>query len=436
MKSKFFLLLIMLFTSSVSLADQQAQLKALLESGQLTVTGWLEPANDAVVSQQVLLNIEVATTTWFAGGTKIGLFDIDDVVVLRREKFANNSTKREAGQTWVVQVWTIALYPQRAARFTVPEIELTLSIADGNGGEIEGTTNTLPVSFSAVIPKSLAEQKQWVATSSLRVEQSVNRDIEALRVGDAIVRTIEIKADDIAAMMLPTVTAREYDGLAVYEKLPKVEDSVNRGSYLAARTQELTYVAENQGEYIIPEQQFYWWDTTNSSVQVEELPKLTVIVGGGAPVEESAVNDESVSVVDLLQNNKDRIVQVLALVILFVVVLLLALKLIQLVKRYKPLPRVNLEKQFKRACKDADVVAVTNLMYQWLEQGGDEVVVIREFEQYKNDETFKRLFDELMSDSVAITNVSMQDFAVRLVALHKTMKSQTGSKQKSRLRLN
>jgi hypothetical protein len=435
-KSKFFLLLIMLVSSSAVWSDQNMRLKALVEGGQLTVNAWLQPEADAVVSQQVLLNIEVATTTWFAGGTKIGLFDIDDVVVLRREKFANNSTKRETGQTWVVQVWTIALYPQRAARFTVPEIELTLAIADGNGGEIEGTAKTSPISFSAVIPRPLAEQKQWVATSSLRVEQSVSRDIETLRVGDAIVRTIEIKADDIAAMMLPTLTAKEYDGLAVYEKLPKVEDSVNRGSYFAARTQELTYVAEKQGQYIIPEQEFYWWDTTNNSVQVEELPKLTVTVGAGAPVEESAVDDESVSVVDLLQNNKDRIVQVLALVILFVIALILALKLIQLVKRCKPLPRVNLEKQFKRACKDADVVAATNLMYQWLEQGGDEIVVIREFKQYKNDETFKCLFDELMSDSTPVTNVSMQDFAVRLVALHKSMKSQAGSQQKSRLRLN
>lgn len=436
MKSKFLVLLIVVACSNMAWADQSQALKSLLDTGQLAVKTWVQPDSDAVVSQQVLLNIEVATTTWFAGGTKIGLFDIDGVVVLRREKFANNSTRREAGQTWVVQVWTIALYPQRAARFTVPEIELTLAIADGSGGEIKGKAKTSPISFSAVIPRPLAEQKQWVATSSLRVEQSINRDIETLRVGDAIVRTIEIKADDIAAMMLPTLTAKEYDGLAVYEKLPKVEDSVNRGSYLAARTQELTYVAEKQGEYIIPEQEFYWWDTTNNSVQVEKLPKLTVIVGAAAAVEESAVNDESVSVVDLLQNNKDWIVQVLALVILFVIALILALKLIQLVKRYKPLQRVNLEKQFKRACKDTDVVAATNLMYQWLEQGGDEVVVIREFEQYKNDETFKRLFDELMSDSVAITNVSMQDFAVRLVVLHKSMKTHAGSQQKSRLRLN
>jgi hypothetical protein len=412
------------------------RLKTLVEGGQLTVNAWLRPGADAVVSQQVLLNIEVATTTWFAGGTKIGLFDIDGVVVLRRKKFANNSTKRDAGQTWVVQVWTIALYPQHAATFTVPAIELSLSIADGNGGEIEGTAKTSPVSFSAVIPKSLAEQKQWVATSSLQIEQTVNRDIETLRVGDAVVRTIEIKADDIAAMMLPRVIAKQYDGLAVYEKLPKVEDSVNRGSYLASRTQELTYVAEKQGEYIIPAQKFHWWDTSSQTVKIEELPKLTVIVGVGAPVEESAVDDGAVGVVDFMKNNKELIVQVLALLILVIIALMLALKLSLLVRRYKPQSSTNLEKQFTQACKDGDSVTVTNLMYQWLEQDSQAVVVIREFEQYKNDENFKRLFNNLMSDSTTVSSVSMRDFAMRLVAVHKSIKSQAGSQQKSSLRLN
>lgn len=433
MKSKLLALLIVFACSNMVWADQSQTLKPLLNSGQLAVKTWLQPGVDIVVSQQVLLNIEVATSTWFAGGTKIGLFDIDGVVVLRREKFANNSTRREAGQTWVVQVWTVALYPQRAAKFTVPEIELTLFIADGNGGKIEGKTTTSELQFSAVIPKPLAEQRQWVATSSLTVEQSINRDIKTLSVGDALVRTIDIKADDIAAMMLPTVTARTYEGLAVYDKLPKIEDSVNRGSYLASRRQELTYVAEQQGEYILPAQTFYWWDTTSNTVKIEELSQLVVTVGGAAAVEESVVNDDSISVADWLKDNKVLIIQRIMLAIFVVMALVLAVKFI---KRQKPTPRINLEKQFKHACKNADRLAAINLMYQWLQQDSDAVVVIREFEQYKNDEAFNRVFNDLMNGRETATTVNMHDFAAKIVALHKSINSHTKSPQASSLRLN
>jgi molybdenum cofactor biosynthesis enzyme len=421
------------------LAAPSGGLQALLDDKQLSVNVSIQPATDLVVSQQVLLNIEVATTSWFASGTKIGLFEIDDVVVLRREKFANNSTKRENGQTWVVQVWTIALYPQRQGTFIVPEIELDLAIADGAGAEIEGTVKTLPISFTAMVPASLSQQDRWVATSQLQVQQRLSRDISNLRVGDAVVRTIELKAQDITAMMLPAISAESYDVLAVYDKLPKVEDSVNRGMYLARRSQELTYVAEKQGEYIIPALDFYWWDTTSQSVKVEELAELTLQVGEGAPIEGGAVEGNSNRITEQLLNNKALIIKALVLLVLGVAVILIAKKLVQLVKRCKPARKINLEKDFQRACKKSDISGAINLMYLWLEQDTEDVVAIREFEQYKNDESFKQLFNQLMQALVAkdkTQKINIKDFATKIVSLHQAATKDLIRKPKLGLHLN
>jgi hypothetical protein len=63
-------------------------------------------------------------------------------------------------------------------------------------------------------------------------------------------------------------------------------------------------------------------------------------------------------------------------------------------------------------------------------------VVIREFEQYKNDEAFNRVFNDLMNGRETATNVNMHDFAAKIVALHKSINSHAKSPQASSLRLN
>ncbi|MGI9293160.1 MAG: BatD family protein [Pseudomonadales bacterium] len=283
---------LLILLSLPSSSEIQPSIQQLVENDQLRIKTWIEPAQDIVAKQQIYLKVEVSTDAWFSRGTRIGRFEVDGAIVLRREKFAVNSTHRERDKTWSSQLWTITLYPQRAGRYEIPPLELDITVAAENNDGINGTVTTETISFETSVPAALEtlsfaekldQTPAWLATTEFLVNERFDRALENVNAGDAIRRTIEISAADVAAMMLPKLRVEAQPGLAVYQKPAHIEDSVNRGNYKARRVESITYVVEERGDYRLEPVQFYWWDLTSQSLQTVELPERTITVSNKAP---------------------------------------------------------------------------------------------------------------------------------------------------------
>ena len=271
---------------TTTLADLQA-------ADQLRLRIWLEPLGSVVVGEEVQVAIEVATRRWFAGGTRIRLPEVDGLIILRRDQFATNQSRREGEVTWVVQQWHLELYPQRAGNFTLPALSLELAVNDATAGVVRGSVETEALSFAARIPAALSELEYWVATPHLSVSDHLDRELTALKPGDAFTREVQLQATHVTAMMLPEVLAPASPGLSAYADLPELEDRSNRGAATAIRRQRITYVVEKVGHYQLPEQVFYWWDTGEQLLREAVLPALTIEAGGmaGVPAATAGTND-------------------------------------------------------------------------------------------------------------------------------------------------
>ena len=266
-----------LAASMVIVADAATDTTAEFD---LRVQQWIEPARDIVVRQQIDLYIEVATNAFFSGGTRIAEFEVPGAIVLRREQFAVNSTRIEAGTTWAVQRWKIALYPQREGPLQVPSIPLQV-FAGAQRRQIQAVTEV--VDFEARLPAGFTETGVWVAAPEFTVSERyepAGADAEmTLDVGDAFTRLIEIRARDTVAMMLPALDFTAQEGIAVYVEPPRLENSVNRGVSLAERSETISYVVERPGRYRLPEIAVDWWDTGTGERRRILLPERSVMVG-------------------------------------------------------------------------------------------------------------------------------------------------------------
>ena len=258
----------------------------LLTEDSLRLEAWLEPAEAIVVGQEVELVMEVSTPRWFAGGTRIRTPEVDGLVVLRRDEFATNLSRRERGATWVVQQWRLELYPQRSGRFTVPPVHLTLAVNHAEAGIVRGEIATRPLTFEAVVPPGLRDKARWLATPSLSLKQNFDRSPTGLAPGDAFTRTVELRATRIAAMMIPALPVSESEGLAAYPDIPALEDRSNRGEATAIRRQSVTYVVEQPGQYRLPELALTWWNTEKGQVETAILPAVEIDAGGVVAVPE------------------------------------------------------------------------------------------------------------------------------------------------------
>lgn len=254
----------------------------LQQQGHLQLRSEIEAAQPLVPGQRARLILEVAVDTWFTGGTRIAVPEVPGLVLLQNEQFASNASETRRGRTWVIQRWSIDVYPQRAGRFTIPPLRLRMQVNGGPAGDVAGELFSPPVNLQAMLPAALETVQSWVAAPAFSVAQQFDRQLDGLQVGDAFERRIEFKATDVMAMMLPTVVAREIDGLAVYPAPPELDDSNNRGQTRASRSRSISYVMQAPGEYELPALRFAWWDTREATLREVELPATQFTVGGVA----------------------------------------------------------------------------------------------------------------------------------------------------------
>lgn len=284
-KVRFTLQIVLIFLGFVTLClpAQAASVADLSAEGRLQVRSWLEPAEDIVPGQQIKLILEIATDSWFTGGTRIRIPEVPGLVILQTDNFASNSSEQRNGQTWVVQRWSLEVYPQRDGNFTLPPVTAQIKVNDGTGATVEGAITGPALRFSSTRPESLARVEHWVAAPGFTVSQSFDQALEGLQVGDAFEREIVFKANEVMAMMLPTFAEDTISGLTAYPDPPELDNASNRGSIVATRRQRLTYIVEAEGEYQLPAQDYFWWDTRTGELQLLSLPTVVILAGLSPP---------------------------------------------------------------------------------------------------------------------------------------------------------
>lgn len=258
---------------------------ARAETPEIEINSWVNPRENIVAGQRIDFNIEIATTRQLNKGVRIGSLELENAIVLQRRKFATNSTRQRNGRTWMVQLWTIQVFPLVSGSGHIPSLPIRISLSEnspeGEKAEVHQIM-TDPIDFTVSQPDALNGVESWVASDHFDVTDHFDLPLDALRVGDAITRTIRLKANSIPAMMLPETGTGDLEGLTVHRDLPRLTDQSNRGQLVGGRMETLIYVPEKSGSHILPEQRFAWWDTRNERLRWTILPErhLTVVGAG------------------------------------------------------------------------------------------------------------------------------------------------------------
>ncbi|HAS24814.1 BatD family protein [Vibrio splendidus] len=227
------------------------------------------------VNEQVILNIEVATPRWLTGGTRIGSIEIPNVIAKQRNQLATNYTERVNGTTWSRQRWEVTLYPMTSGEFVIPTVPVCVQVSAPDGSNVGGTLYTQPIKFEASLPSGLLDNESpWFSATEVDIEQQWQRSSENLKVGDAITRTVTIKAKDSLSVLLPDVLNNEStQQYQAYPQPNRLDDTQDRGNYRSSRIEETVYVIQQGGEFTLPEFSFQWWDSKNQRLE-------TVVIKG------------------------------------------------------------------------------------------------------------------------------------------------------------
>ena len=133
-------------------------------------------------------------------------------------------------------------------------------------------------------PLAIAAGAEGTPPDALTVSQTLDRDLPGLRVGDRLVRTVEIRADGAEAARIPATAFSAPDGVQVSVDQPLLEDVVEPadGFVGGRRVEQVAYAFEHPGAFTLPAIDVGWFDPVLQRERSGHAPAIDVTVAAVA----------------------------------------------------------------------------------------------------------------------------------------------------------
>lgn len=265
---------------------------AVLAAAEPILRARIEP-DDVVVGREQRLVVEVLVLTWLLGAPRLPELEIPGVIVVESGEAGVSLTESIDGATWSGVSNEYALYAQRPGTYTTPRARVSVRYAR-DGAPVEVEVSLPPVRFAARLPPG-GVGGPLLAASSVELTQTVEPTPENLRVGDALRRTVVLRAEKTRSMLLPELDTARVDGLTPYRDTPKLIDRRGRRgrSSLAERVESTSWILERPGTYELPAIEVAWWSVDEARMETAEVPAVAfsvavnpALVAGAAPSSE------------------------------------------------------------------------------------------------------------------------------------------------------
>jgi len=408
-------------TLFVNTAFALQSIDTLVNQGKLSVSVSLAQDEQHIVGQALVVSIEVATDRWFATGSRVQNFTLPNVVMQANNITTINGSKRIQGQTWAMQTHEITLYPTLAGKYTLPALNVDVSINTENDGIVSGVLKTQTSAFIISLPEALNGIDSFIVSPEVTLTIEGQFDIDKnYAIGEALTQTITITARDTPAMMIPElnfihmnnetsgVTTKNTSektkhstlgGISVYRKPAQVFDKSTRGVLLGSRVESSTYIFEQTGNYVLPKQIIYWWNSQSNTLEELVIPASSWAVSGGGLTNMSHANHNLRNIKFSL---KSVIILGISLFFAFFVYLVFA-KHENLTILYKKLTKYDqrqLRQNFLKSIAKNEYVVSTQYLYQY-------ALIVNKYAEVKSLPLTERLnelaFQATLNQEVAVS---------------------------------
>jgi hypothetical protein len=236
------------------------------------------------VGQRMILQIDVLGKDGWAQITDMDALEIPDCYVLPSGNSRVRLQEKIAGADYSGQRYELSLYPQRNGSIEIPALTLPVKMQTwgAGGGTKEQTADTEPFSIEAKLPAGVQNVQRFIASPQFTATQQWSSEADSFTVGDALKRSILLKAEGLPAMLLPPLMYPKLNYLSSYADTPELSDTTEQSPPIAQRSESVTYLFEANGNPELPSYTFQWWNTSSETLQTVTLPGRKVQLTGGA----------------------------------------------------------------------------------------------------------------------------------------------------------
>lgn len=240
---------------------------------QLRAQAHLVPGNNVVVGEQVQLQVDVLTDSWFTAAASLPPLQLNGARVQAPDGESEHLNQVIEGKTFYGMRYRYRITPAVAQTFTIPA--LTVQAQPGQASA-PLSAQTAPLSFQATQPPGFDPGESVLVAEGLRLTQTVSTP--PLKVGDTLTRTLTLQADNTPGLSLPPPDQAQVKGLRRYPQSPVISNlDDGRGNISGGqRIDRLLYRVEQAGKYTLPAISVKWWDSRNHRLQITQVPEVTL----------------------------------------------------------------------------------------------------------------------------------------------------------------
>jgi hypothetical protein len=234
----------------------------------------LEPANVAV-GEPASLYIDILTTGFFIAAPDLPALEIPGAIVKLSDERSAHLNEQIKGVTWYGIEHRYEITPIVAAPLTIPAFDVT--VHPGPAGKpvvLHGAARQLPVSS----PPGAGDA---FVTHDLTITQKLDAAPE-LKVGDAITRTVRLRALGTPAMFIPPLPVGNVAGVKSYPQSPQLEDESTPRS-AGVRIEQTSYVLQQPGRVTLPGVHITWWSLDKKALETATTPDVSFDVVAAPP---------------------------------------------------------------------------------------------------------------------------------------------------------
>ncbi|MDT8282049.1 MAG: BatD family protein [Gammaproteobacteria bacterium] len=128
--------------------------------------------------------------------------------------------------------------------------------------------------------------QDWLPARQLQLTEEWSDDIQHIKTGEPITRTITIAAEGLTSEQLPDLRFKEVGGIKQYPDKPVTENRVSTSDTSSGITGlkqiKIALIPSQPGSYTLPEISLQWWNTKTNKAETARIKETIITAIGNA----------------------------------------------------------------------------------------------------------------------------------------------------------
>jgi len=316
--------------------------------------------------------------------------ELADAVIERLGEDSNYNTQVN-GVNYSVTERKYAIFPQKSGQLTIKPLVLTAEVLTSGRPSFNSFFNSQMSKTKRIESKAITldvkpapasfNGKHWLSAEQLVLKQEWSGDIEQMKVGEPLTRTLTLVANGTTVGQLPELNAiNTNDQLKAYPDQPVLKEEKKVDGLLAFREEKCALIPSKAGSYTLAAIEIPWFNTISKKMETARIPEtaLTAVAVAGAqqtPVTPAVTPVAPQKIEDVPVTKTQQQTNIWLWVSVFLATGWLITVIIFLTKRTVKKPvienndlEINLKaciKNLKTACTHNDTVAAKDALLEW-----------------------------------------------------------------------